>query len=95
METPAGAPASEYDKAFLNSLTVVQLKEKLREAGLKVGGRKAELIERLAAGVAPTPASQPPPPTKAQNTIPFTAIPFSGGATTPSFPPIAVEACKS
>ena len=31
----------------LSSLTVPQLKEMLRERGLKVGGRKAELIERL------------------------------------------------
>ena len=33
----------------LNSLTVPQLKEKLRDVGLPVSGRKAELIERLAA----------------------------------------------
>ena len=32
----------------LSTCTVVQLKEKLREAGLPVSGRKAELIERLA-----------------------------------------------
>ena len=31
----------------LSTLTVVALKEKLREAGLPVGGRKAELIDRL------------------------------------------------
>lgn len=31
----------------LNSLTVVELKEILRSKGLKVGGRKAELVERL------------------------------------------------
>jgi len=32
----------------LSACTVVQLKEKLREAGLPVSGRKAELVERLA-----------------------------------------------
>ena len=31
----------------LSGCTVVQLKEKLRAAGLKVSGRKAELIARL------------------------------------------------
>ena len=31
----------------LSKFTVVQLKEKLRAAGLPVSGRKAELIERL------------------------------------------------
>ena len=31
----------------LSSYTVVQLKDKLRAAGLPVSGRKAELIERL------------------------------------------------
>ena len=38
----------------LSKCTVVQLKERLRAAGLPVSGRKAELIERLAG------ASQPP-----------------------------------
>ena len=32
----------------LSKCTVVQLKERLRAAGLPVSGRKAELIERLA-----------------------------------------------
>lgn len=35
------------DDVDLTSLTVPELKEKLREAGLPVSGRKAELIERL------------------------------------------------
>lgn len=35
------------DNELLSSFTVVELKEKLREAGLPVSGRKAELIERL------------------------------------------------
>lgn len=33
----------------IESMTVSQLKEQLRKRGMKVGGRKAELIERLAA----------------------------------------------
>lgn len=35
------------DKSNLEKLTVPMLKEKLKEAGLRVGGKKAELIERL------------------------------------------------
>jgi len=35
------------DEAQLTSMTVPQLKEKLREAGKPVSGRKSELIERL------------------------------------------------
>ena len=45
---------------LLGGCTVIQLKEKLREAGLPVSGRKAELIERLALGTAAAP-SQPAP----------------------------------
>ena len=37
--------ATEGDLA---SLTIPQLKEKLKAVGLKVGGNKAELVERLA-----------------------------------------------
>ena len=36
----------------LSSLTVVQLRDRLREAGLPVSGRKAELVERLLRSVA-------------------------------------------
>ena len=62
----------------LDKLTVVQLKEKLREAGMPVSGRKAELIERLGgAGAAPMAA---PPPAAA-------AAPIAGLS-------IIVEACK-
>jgi len=39
-----GEPAEEVD---LSEFTVVELKAKLREAGLPVSGKKAELIERL------------------------------------------------
>ena len=45
---------------LLSGCTVIQLKEKLRAAGLPVSGRKAELIERLALGTAAAP-SQPAP----------------------------------
>lgn len=38
---------SDYQSLNLNSMTVAQLKEELRRRGLKVGGKKAELIDRL------------------------------------------------
>jgi len=38
---------SDYKSLNLNSMTVAQLKEELRRRGLKVGGKKAELIDRL------------------------------------------------
>jgi hypothetical protein len=41
----------------LSMLTVVQLKDKLRTAGLPVSGRKAELIERLSATACPADAA--------------------------------------
>ena len=41
----------------LSSLKVVELKDRLRQQGLKVGGNKAELIARLAAAGAEAPAS--------------------------------------
>ena len=39
--------SSGETKAELQKMTVPQLKEKLREKGKKVSGRKVELIERL------------------------------------------------
>lgn len=39
--------AQDEEVELLSTLTVVALKEKLREAGLPLGGRKAELIKRL------------------------------------------------
>uniref|UniRef100_A0A7S1YYE1 SAP domain-containing protein n=2 Tax=Ditylum brightwellii TaxID=49249 RepID=A0A7S1YYE1_9STRA len=39
--------AGRYSTEALSSLTVPQLKEKLREAGLPVSGRKADLIKRI------------------------------------------------
>ena len=41
------ADSSPLDESALSTLTVPELKEKLREAGLPVSGRKSELIERL------------------------------------------------
>ena len=40
---PAAAPVEDYSK-----MTVAQLKDVLRSKGLKVSGKKAELVERLA-----------------------------------------------
>jgi len=41
------AGSDEFAESDLATLTVVQLKDRLREAGLPVSGKKAELIERL------------------------------------------------
>merc|ERR1719305_256793 len=46
-EQKEGEDAPKEDEEDLESLTVDQLKEKLKEAGLKVSGNKAELISRL------------------------------------------------
>lgn len=79
----------------LSKLTVVELKEKLRAAGLRVSGRKAELIERLNA--AARPAESDPIPASASSAS--TASPFASmlfpEQLNPTFPPIAIEACKS
>lgn len=54
----------------LSSCTVVQLKEKLRAAGLPVSGRKAELIERLTLGAdSPAAAAAPGPPPAAGSSV--------------------------
>lgn len=44
---PAVVEDVPYTEEALTKLTVVQLKEMLRAAGLRVSGRKAELVERL------------------------------------------------
>ena len=48
-EGEADSPSNDQnlDEAQLTSMTVPQLKEKLKEAGKPVSGRKSELIERL------------------------------------------------
>lgn len=53
------APADVPD---LSSLTVAQLKEQLKAKGMKVGGTKAQLIERLSVEGAPSPPSAPKSP---------------------------------
>ena len=52
-----GATADE-----LASLTVPMLKQRLRDVGLPVSGRKAELVDRLASGAAAPPPPPPPSP---------------------------------
>ena len=53
-EEPAAAaeaaPASGQSEAELSALTVPALKDLCRAAGLKVGGKKAELVERIMRG---------------------------------------------
>ena len=44
------APASGQSEAELSALTVPALKDLCRAAGLKVGGKKAELVERILRG---------------------------------------------
>lgn len=66
----------------LSKHTVVQLKERLRAAGLPVSGRKAELVDRL--------FSAPSIPAAAPSAA-LGSLASSGG----TYPPIAIEACKS
>ena len=52
-EAPAAteaAPASGQSEEELSALTVPALKDLCRAAGLKVGGKKAELVERIMRG---------------------------------------------
>ena len=63
----------------LASCTVVQLKEKLRSAGLPVSGRKADLIARLSLPDEAATALQPAPPVD---------------AAVLAFPAVEIEACK-
>ena len=52
------APAVQMSgSAGLAGLTVVELKARLKKAGLPVSGNKAELIDRIGAG----PLAAPPP----------------------------------
>ena len=50
LDTAADESPPVLSKEELSSLTVLQLKEKLRASGLRVSGKKAELIERLLNG---------------------------------------------
>ena len=47
VEAPAPASSQSLDPASLQKLTVPALKDMLRDRGLKVSGKKADLIERL------------------------------------------------
>ena len=67
----------------LSMLTVVQLKGRLRQAGLPVSGRKAELIERLG-GHSINPSSMTPD-----------ELSLTTEASDSSYPAIIIEACKS
>ena len=42
---------AEWEEKDYTKMTVAQLKDQLRDRGLKVSGRKAELIERLKGAV--------------------------------------------
>jgi len=46
-DSNAVEPVLSYTKEELQSLTVVKLKNKLRRLGMKLSGRKAELVDRL------------------------------------------------
>ena len=70
----------------LSAFTVVQLKEKLRAAGLPVSGRKAELIARLGAGSGTSEIDAASVEYLSQSNDPLA---------NPDFPPILIEACKS
>ena len=63
----------------LSKCTVVELKARLKAAGLPVSGRKAELIDRLGGGV---PAVAAP-------------VGVVAAAVTSAFPLVEIEACKS
>ena len=72
----------------LSKCTVVQLKEKLRAAGLPVSGRKADLIARLTGAAPDAPVTAPPTIDSADIVMPA-SLTSTGG-----FPAIAIEACK-
>lgn len=78
--------------ADLSKLTVVQLKERLRAAGLPLSGRKAELIARLSeTASAPAAALVQAAPVPAANLLSGL---LETGATA-VLPLIEIEACKS
>ena len=63
--------------ADMSSFTVVELKDKLRAAGLKVSGRKAELIERLSAAGAPAEELSMPVDAAEPSSLPFVEVRIS------------------
>ena len=60
------APGSSPSADALRALTVPQLKDMLREVGLRVGGRKDELVERLLEAQAPAAQAEAPAVEKAE-----------------------------
>ena len=64
----------------LSKCTVVELKARLKAAGLPVSGRKAELIDRLGGAAAPAVAAP---------------VGVVAAAVTTAFPLVEIEACKS
>ena len=76
-----GATRLSATRGELDALTVPQLKELLRAGGFKVGGRKAELIDRILAGGGAAPAAA----------APLAAAP----AAAPAAPAVLIAACKS
>ena len=72
----------------LSKHTVVQLKERLRAAGLPVSGRKAELISRLRS----EPPAAPDEDISQSRTLSASlrSLPDCVG-----YPPIEIEACRS
>ena len=74
MAPPAAAGAARFlssppDGGDLEDLRVPELKDRLRSLGQKVGGKKAELIERLRSAEGMDP---PPPP--AYDAVPSNAV---------------------
>lgn len=49
-ERPGKIPADTSDRRYVSRLSVRELKDTLREMGLKVSGNKEELIERVLKG---------------------------------------------
>lgn len=60
-------------EAEYKSLTVVRLRELLRERGLRVSGRKAELVARLMSSEEPSSPGEPSTPSQAPGTPPQTS----------------------
>jgi hypothetical protein len=74
MAPPAAAGSARFlssptDGGDLEDLRVPELKDRLRSLGQKVGGKKAELIERLRSAEGMDP---PPPP--AYDAVPSNAV---------------------
>lgn len=60
-QKPGGPSAGSFTREGLSNMTVVQLKEVLKTAGLKTSGLKSELIQRLVDGKKHTVPSKPRP----------------------------------